>query len=129
MNKSLLIGLFLLQALASSSTFTDSQGNQVTVETTVEYLEVVDDDDTQTEEVATPSCDVNIVAAQYGIYDALSVLQQKYQEFGQKTFNASNAEIGTDGWPGYNKTLVVVYEMCNSYTTVVAKQHELITLP
>ena len=71
---------------------------------------------------------LNIVSAQYGIYDALDVLKSKYADE-QRVFNASNEEIGTDGWPGYNKTLVVTYELCNTYTTVVAKQNEVVELP
>ena len=55
----------------------------MTVETTVEYLEVLDEEDTTSDEDETTTesaCDVNIVSAVYGVYDALSVVSDKYAE-------------------------------------------------
>ena len=48
---------------------------------------------------------------------------------GQREFAATNEEFGSDGWPGYVKSLVMVYSICGNYATAVAREDGSITLP
>ena len=54
---------------------------------------------------------------------------EKKYSLGQRELDATNSEWGLDGWPTYSKTLVVVYEVCENYTTVIAKEGNSVTLP
>jgi hypothetical protein len=84
-----------------------------------------------TEEVSAASktlCPVNIISAVYGTTDFTTNAKLKYKS-GQKTFNASIAEWGTDGWPGQTKSLDITYEVCGNYAAVVSKDGSVVVLP
>ena len=53
--------------------------------------------------------------------DVTEVARTKYANK-QKVFHATNQEWGTDGWPGYVKSLVIVYDICGNYATAVARE-------
>ena len=74
-----------------------------------------------------PLCDTEIVSVSYGVTDVTYLAQQKYAN-GQRTFGADDTEWG-DGWPGYEKSLVVVYDLCDNYATAVAREGGYIQLP
>ena len=73
-------------------------------------------------------CPLNIVSAVWGVTDFTKDARTKYSG-AQKLFKASNEEWGKDGWYGYTKSLVIVYEVCNNYSTVVARENGSVTLP
>ena len=73
-------------------------------------------------------CPVKIVSVSWGVKDYTEAARTKYTN-GQKGFKATNTEWGSDGWPGYTKSLVIVYEVCGNYSTAVARENGFITLP
>ncbi len=72
-------------------------------------------------------CDLNLVSVVWGMQEVTEDAAKKY-EAGQKNFVASVEEWG-DGWPGYKKTLDVVYEACGNFASVSAREGESIILP
>jgi hypothetical protein len=68
------------------------------------------------------------VSVSWGKVDFTTTAQAKYDTF-QRNFTASNDEWGSDGWPGYTKTLTMTYEICNKFNTLVAIEGNTITMP
>ena len=64
----------------------------------------------------------------WGLADLTDVAIQKYNG-GDRNFLATNEYWGKDGWPTYTKSLVIVYDICGHYTSVVVREGQTATLP
>lgn len=86
-----------------------------------ERIIVTDENENEVAAPYTLPCDLNIVSAVWGVTDFTKEAREKYANK-QREFKAANEEWGKDGWYGYKKSLVVVYEVCDNYSTVVARE-------
>ena len=115
-------------ASSDAATTTTTSADGTTTTTTVVTQTIIVEEVIIEEVVYSPLCPVHIVNVHWGLTDVTDSARDKY-EAEQREFAASNEEWGLDGWPTYEKSLVVLYDVCENYSTVVAKEGESVTLP
>mmetsp|Transcript_28720 Transcript_28720/g.27700 ORF Transcript_28720/g.27700 Transcript_28720/m.27700 type:complete len:151 (-) Transcript_28720:41-493(-) len=118
------------EALATTEAETQTTVSEdgTTTTTTVVTQTIIIEEVIVEEIVYSPPCPVHIVNVHWGLTDVTETARDKY-DAAQREFAATNAEWGLDGWPTYEKSLVVLYDVCENYSTVVAKEGESVTLP